>query len=94
MEADFQRLTARPQLFRFGVVDGVEEMVVADMDDGARITGSPYLRAFAIDEQSLIDAVADAFEQRRFAQQDGELRGAALFGPHLRRGHLSLDPEA
>ena len=41
MEAEFQRFRARPQLFRFRVVDGVYETVIADVDGGALITRAP-----------------------------------------------------
>jgi len=72
----------------------VYEVVISDADDGFHIARAPELRSLAINEQPLVDAVADTFEQRRIVQQDGELGRAPVLDPYLGGGHLSLDSQA
>src|ERR1700733_3920250 len=60
------------------------------MNHRLRIAGSPNLRFFAVNEQTLIDTVTDALKQRSVVKEDGKLGRAAILGAHLSGGHLAL----
>src|SRR5580693_341221 len=63
------------------------------MDHRLRIARSPNLRFFAVDEQTLINTITDAFKQRSVVEEDGELGRAAILRAHLTGGHLALHLE-